>query len=161
MNYDTLFDFLLDNIKTLFYPEEWIQLDLTLSKSELISILMIDRYGEITMSEVSAHILVPMSTATGIMDRLVKKGLAKRVRSESDRRTVVIRLTDQGQELIREFKNKLDLYLGKINNVLSEEEKSAAIHIFTKVVKAIGDQTDRSENEKDSDSGTMKKIEID
>ena len=99
MNFDDLYDLFLGNIKKIFYPQDWIDLDLSFSKSELLTILYLDRYEGIIMSQIAEYINVSMSTATGIVERLVNKGYLQRERSESDRRIVVIQLTDKGKSL--------------------------------------------------------------
>ena len=39
--------------------------------------LFVDRYEEIIMSRIAEYINVPMSTATGIVERLVKKVISR------------------------------------------------------------------------------------
>lgn len=56
------------------------------------------RRDAITMSELSRLLLVSNGNATAVVDRLEKDGLVKRGSSESDRRTVYVSLTDQGQK---------------------------------------------------------------
>src|SRR5690554_617089 len=104
MNFEGFYDLLLDNLKKLLYPQDWIDLDLSFSKSELLALLFVDRYEEIIMSRIAEYINVPMSTATGIVERLVKKGYLQRKRSEADRRIVVVTPTDKGKNLINEIK---------------------------------------------------------
>lgn len=55
--------------------------------------------GPISSAELSRKLFVTPSNITGIIDRLEKKGLVVRVRQESDRRVVLISLTDMGQKL--------------------------------------------------------------
>lgn len=54
-----------------------------------------------TCSELSAHTLVTKGTLTGVLDRLIKKGLIRREQVASDRRSVKIRLTEKGAALFR------------------------------------------------------------
>jgi DNA-binding MarR family transcriptional regulator len=51
-------------------------------------------------ADISAELAVAPSTGTRMCDRLVRKGLARRTRSASDRREVRIRLTPEGRELV-------------------------------------------------------------
>jgi len=43
------------------------------------------------------------ATTSGIVDRLEKRGLAKRERSSADRRTVLVKLTDPGKETLKKI----------------------------------------------------------
>lgn len=152
-----MIDFAFNNLKQLIFPEEWLAIDRQVTKFELLTLILIDRHGQIIMSQMSDFLSVPMSTATGIMDRLVKKGLVQRTRDESDRRTVVITLTEEGQRLINQIKNRLSGYIRKISDVLTAEERQLLLGIITKIVSAL--------QEKQPDTGEepaapLKKIDI-
>ena len=54
-----------------------------------------------TCSELSAHTLVTKGTLTGVLDRLVAKGLIRRDSVKGDRRCVKIRLTEKGDTMFR------------------------------------------------------------
>ncbi|HBW34775.1 MarR family winged helix-turn-helix transcriptional regulator [Desulfosporosinus sp. BICA1-9] len=130
-------DLVLDNLRKVFYPEEWIQLDLAVSKTELLAMLIVDRYGEVIMSQISDYINAPLSTTTGLVNRLVKNGYLQRERSEEDRRIVAIRLTDKGKSMMTEVKESIGSYLERINTVLSTEERQTLLKIFMKIVDAL------------------------
>lgn len=134
---EKVLDLVLDNLRKVFYPEEWIQLDLTVSKTELLAMLIVDRYGEVIMSQISDYINSPLSTTTGLVNRLVKNGYLQRERSDEDRRIVAIQLTEQGKCLITEVKESIGTYLERINAVLSSEERQLLFKIFMKVIDAL------------------------
>ena len=48
--YEDLFGLVFDNLKRIVFPEEWLAIDIEMSKQELFTIMMIDRFGEITMA---------------------------------------------------------------------------------------------------------------
>jgi MarR family transcriptional regulator, 2-MHQ and catechol-resistance regulon repressor len=54
-----------------------------------------------TCSELSAHTLVTKGTLTGVLDRLMAKGLIRRDSVKGDRRCVKIRLTEKGDTMYR------------------------------------------------------------
>ncbi|GMK37135.1 MarR family transcriptional regulator [Paenibacillus sp. CCS19] len=54
----------------------------------------------IGLSELAEQIYSNNSTASGIIDRLVKADLVKRERPDTDRRAISLTLTPQGEELI-------------------------------------------------------------
>ncbi|KUO70025.1 MAG: TrmB family transcriptional regulator [Desulfosporosinus sp. BRH_c37] len=137
MEQEKIIDLVLDNLRKVFYPEEWIQLDLTVSKTELLAMLIVDRYGEVIMSQISDYINAPLSTTTGLVNRLVKNGYLQRERSDEDRRIVAIQLTDQGRSMMTEVKASIGSYLERINAVLSTEERQALFQIFLKIVDAL------------------------
>jgi len=159
LDFERLYDLFLENIKKLLYPQDWVDLDLSFSKSELLALLFVDRYEEIIMSRVAEYINVSMSTATGIVERLVKKGYLQRKRSEADRRIVVVKLTDNGESLINEIKEVIFYYLRVITESLSEEEKELLGRIFIKIIETLNKVT-RDEQETKSEETGIKKIEI-
>jgi DNA-binding MarR family transcriptional regulator len=53
-----------------------------------------------TVGEIAGHLLIRHHSAVGLADRLVQRGLVKRVRGAGDRRQVRIRLTAQGKKTI-------------------------------------------------------------
>jgi MarR family transcriptional regulator, organic hydroperoxide resistance regulator len=62
----------------------------------------IQRNGEMTMSQLADMLNVSDSNATGLVDRLEERGLIVRDRVPEDRRVVVVKATDAGQELLSE-----------------------------------------------------------
>jgi len=156
--YDGLLKLMIDNLRKLFYPEEWIGIDLAISKTELFVLLLVDQNGEVIMSQIADSINVPMSTATGIVDRLVKSRYLKRERSEADRRIVLIGLTDKGRALVEEFKGVIFKYIGMINEALTDEERQFLFKLFRKIVDVIGNQ--HVENIEEPGQNRIKKIEI-
>ncbi len=159
LEYNELFDLLFSNIKKLVYPEEWINLDFAFSKSEIFAMLLVDRNGEVIMSQMSSYINIPMSTATGIVDRLVKNGFMKRERSESDRRIVTIRLTDRGKEIVEGFKSFVMERVRAVNEHLTEDERGMLYNIFIKVIEILNKKNEDAE-EIDSSREAIRKIEI-
>lgn len=59
------------------------------------------------MGELAAQAGVAAPTATRALDALVRRGLAVREASPSDRRVVVVRLTSQGEQAVRDKRTAL------------------------------------------------------
>jgi DNA-binding MarR family transcriptional regulator len=55
--------------------------------------------GPCRMSVIARELNVTLSTATGILDKLVKKGYVSRCSDAEDRRVVTIQLSETGTEL--------------------------------------------------------------
>ncbi len=95
------------------------------SKRDFGLLVMLGKNGEMIMREVAEFLQVPMSTATGIVDKLIEKGLVIRDYSSEDRRIVIIRLSKEGQSIYNLLKTKLFEY-GKVllaNFDVVEKEK--------------------------------------
>lgn len=70
---------------------------LSLDQWRVLDVLA-DRRGH-PMSEIAGHIMVPGPTLTKIVDRLVDTATVYRLVDESDRRRVLVFLSDRGREL--------------------------------------------------------------
>lgn len=70
-----------------------------LTAPQLACLRHLIRHGPRSAGELAAGISLSQATVTGILDRLEKKGLVERHRSEEDRRRVVVALTPAGREL--------------------------------------------------------------
>ncbi len=83
---------------TPIVPAEWLSSDITVAQLRMLLLLYTE--GPSRMSAVASHLEVALSTATGVMDNLVNKGLVERGALPEDRRVVICHLSAQGQELV-------------------------------------------------------------
>lgn len=76
---------------------DWLNMDLTMPQLKIIFLLY--WHKRIRMSEL-AHLLTKnISTATGVVDRLVEHKLVKREEDPEDRRVVIVTITSEGNRL--------------------------------------------------------------
>jgi homoprotocatechuate degradation regulator HpaR len=85
-------DAIMPEYRNLFY-----KYDLTEQQWRILRVLWTE--NNITVAQLSKITLLPAPSLVGILDRLVKKNLLIRNRSDKDRRQVQISLTTKGQEL--------------------------------------------------------------
>ncbi|AHC52604.1 hypothetical protein SUSAZ_09130 [Sulfolobus acidocaldarius SUSAZ] len=78
---------------------------------------------------------VSKSAITYAVDRLEKKGYVVRVRSEMDRRSITLQITDQGKQLLKRTQAIYMTLVRKKLSVLSEEELNMLLNIATKLVE--------------------------
>lgn len=72
--------------------------DVTLPQFRALVVLAVR--GSQRSVDIAEELKVNPSTGTRMLDRLIRKGLVRRVRSTSDRRVVRIRLTREGHEVV-------------------------------------------------------------
>ena len=72
-----------------------------LTTSQFDVIVTLGDTDGMTCSELSAATLVTKGTLTGVLDRLVAKGLIRRESVDSDRRQIRIQLTEKGDAVFR------------------------------------------------------------
>lgn len=93
---------------------------LTLPQMHTIEILGV--HGKMRMKELASRMGVTTGTLTVLADRLQKKKLIERIPHETDRRSILVGLTPEGEEHFAEH-HELHLRLTEeLASVLSEEE---------------------------------------
>ena len=98
-----------------------------LSPSEMHTLVAIGRHAPKTMSTVAAELLINVSTLSIGVNKLVKKGFVQRIRTEEDRRVVMISLTEKG---IRALEQHEKFYFDMVEHAsagMSDEEKQLFI----------------------------------
>jgi DNA-binding MarR family transcriptional regulator len=135
-------DRLLDLILTgglrppLFHPDV-LALDRQLPRSEMLALLLLQRHGERTMSELAERLGAPLSTASGIGERLARRGLVQRQRAPADRRVVVVRLTRKGETAAGKLHAHIDGLMRRVAGALTEQELAQLLALLTKVSAAF------------------------
>lgn len=103
---DTVLDQMLMSMRRIMRASDlhsnFIKRTSGLTSPQLLLLKAIDRCGDATIGELSEQICLSQATATTILDRLEKAGLARRVRSEVDKRKVHVELTDAGREILED-----------------------------------------------------------
>ena len=120
----------------LFHPDV-LALDRQLPRSEMLALLLLQRHGERTMSELAENLGAPLSTASGIGERLARRGLVHRQRRPEDRRVVVVRLTRKGETAAGKLREQFDGVLRRVAGALTEEELAQLLALLAKVSAAF------------------------
>jgi DNA-binding MarR family transcriptional regulator len=100
---DEVVDRILQGISDIFREvlplahKELLEMDLTAPQLKVVLLLYL--YGSTRMSELAGSLGVTLATATGIMDRLVERGLVTRENQPNDRRVVMCKLSENGLEM--------------------------------------------------------------
>lgn len=121
-------EILVDLFKNILDIEEQALKDrgiADLSMNEMHTLEAIGYESIKTMSETAEILKITLGTLTTSINRLVKKGYVRRLQDEKDRRIVLIKLTDSGQEA---FKTHEDFHMEMIAKMLMdlnlEEDKA-------------------------------------
>ncbi len=69
------------------------------SAAQINCLLALYENGPLPPSQIAKYVMVNSSTVTGIIDRLEKKDLVKRLRISKDRRVITVELTKNGKIL--------------------------------------------------------------
>ncbi|MFX3625574.1 MAG: MarR family winged helix-turn-helix transcriptional regulator [Ectobacillus sp.] len=85
-------------------------------------------------SQIAYEVNVTSSHITAVTDRLVKKGLVLRKRSDSDRRIVYLEITEKGQEVAEKLENLRNQYYAEKFADWSDEEMKMVLELFERVL---------------------------
>lgn len=89
------------------------------------------------MNELVTKMQISFSTATGMIDRLLKHGLVKRHRGESDRRTVLVAVTAKGKRIINEVYAQKKEGIVNLFGRLTKEDRTLYLDILNKLVMKL------------------------
>ena len=97
----------------------------------------LSRQRECSMRELADYMKMGVSSVTGMIDRLVKQGLANRRRTEKDRRLVYVDLTAKGRKIVKEILGERRETTLNLFESLSAEERLTYLCILEKLVKKL------------------------
>jgi len=108
---------------------------LDFSPPEMRGLMVLGRSGKTVMSDFAKGVGVPLSTATRIANRLVKKGIVVRERSDADRRIVEVDLSPIGYEYKAKFHAKRMKLTQKLLAPLSDEERETLLFLMERALR--------------------------
>lgn len=89
------------------------------------------------MNELATYMKLKFSSATGLIDRMVKHQLVKRVRSETDRRVVFISITSKGKKILQEIYKQKRNGIMRLFGRLGSEDRMEYMNLIEKLVKDL------------------------
>lgn len=133
-----------DKISKVFVSMESFVGDINLSKPELLTLESISKQKGLIMSTLAKELSVGFSTATGIVDRLIKKKLVIRERNHGDRRIVKVSLSQRGKEIASAYREQKKKIFKKMIEMLTESEQVSFLAVLEKIANKM--QKRRDEN---------------
>lgn len=104
-----------------------------LTAPQILLLQTIKSKPNVTIGTIAAEISLSQATVTTILDRLEKRGLVCRQRSNSDRRKVNVHLTPAGEEAILQAPTPLQEHFIQRFNALEEWEQHMIIGSLQRV----------------------------
>lgn len=97
-----------------------------LSVVQLRALTVLHRRGQANLGELAAEMGVTVSTTSRLVDRLVTAGLVDRRVAEHTRREIALRLTRQGQSVLRRYDNFRLVLLHECLEAMPEDQREVA-----------------------------------
>lgn len=126
-----------DNLRKVFASTDGFTCDAGLSEHEFLALESVSDQKELTMSKLAKNLNIGLSTATGIIDRLIKRKLVIRERNPDDRRIVKVLLSKKGYKIMSSHKEQERKSLKKMMGFLTESEQKNFILIMEKMANKM------------------------
>lgn len=114
--------------------------DLTFSQWTVL--MGLREWRETTSAEMARNICHDAGSLTRILDQLETRGLVTRLRSETDRRAVVLTLTPQGRETMEKLMPRVVHFWNGLLAEFNHAEIKTLIGLLTRLVAAAGGTRD-------------------
>ena len=109
------------------FPEEWLSSDLTVAQLRVLLTLRTE--GPVKMSGIASNAGTALSTATGIVDNLIKKSLVIRDTDPNDRRVVICKLSPEGKKIMDKLWEMGQLQIKKLLDGLNLKQLGDAAKV--------------------------------
>jgi DNA-binding MarR family transcriptional regulator len=122
-------------VKNLRIPRllENVRPNLGISQTLVLHALERAPGNSVSMGDLADEVGVSVPTTTGLVDRLARERLVERRPHPSDRRIVLVGLTDEGRQVARRAAAYLAEMMGKLLVDLEAGEREGLAHAFERV----------------------------
>ena len=117
------------------------EFDSTLPRFDVLAALSREQ-AWVTMSELTAHLLVSNGNVTGLVNRLVEDGLIARQVDPEDRRSQLVMLSPAGRAAFRDMAAAHEGLVDSFFAQLSDEEMAALLRLTEKLNQTLHRQDD-------------------
>ena len=92
--------------------------------------------GPLAPSIIAGRLMITTGSMTSLLDTLERRGLVRREPHPSDRRQLLVHLTDEGQVLVDAFLPEIVAVQTALVGGLSEADRAAAVHLTERLAEA-------------------------
>lgn len=107
---------------------------LDLTYTQYIAMMVLWEEKEITVKALGQRLYLDSGTLTPLLKKLEQKGYVQRIRSKDDERNLIIRLTDEGEQL-KQTAVEIPSQMGKCVCLSTEEAQT----LYSLLYKMLGD----------------------
>lgn len=120
---------------------EWNKrLDRLVSGSQAMILWRLEALGSQNVSTLAESLRITPGAVTGLSDKLISSGYAIRTRDDIDRRIVYLEITDEGREVLKQFRVEIKSVVEHFFSGLPVEDINHLIRIYQHVLKNISTQ---------------------
>ncbi|GIP01070.1 MarR family transcriptional regulator [Paenibacillus sp. FSL W8-0187] len=108
-----------------------------LGRTQYTALEMLHEQGALRLSDLADSIHVTCGAVTGISDKLIEGGFARRIRDTADRRVIHLEITPLGRELIEQLANKRAELSDLLYGFLTDEEVKQLSVLYRKILTNV------------------------
>src|SRR5699024_8802504 len=101
------------------------------------ALLRLAEQGEVTAGELARAADLTPASVTAMLDHLERDGVVQRRRSETDRRVVLVALTEQGRALVAEKSARWAAHWRETLGDVGDQELAAAARVMRRVAAML------------------------
>ncbi len=109
----------------------------SINTAQCHTLVEIGRTRDSMLKDLAATLRIDVSTASKVVEELVKKGLVIREASKLDRRSVQINLSDKGIQIFKQIENDMDLIFNEIFEYIDPVEHDVIIKSISLYNQAV------------------------
>lgn len=130
---DVMRKLFVHHMRGLSFPAD--ETDLT--RAQMATLSQIGRAGRATMGSLAEDLSVAPGTLTGVVDRLIEKGLVERERNPEDRRKVMVGLTGEGEKVFARQQEGAARFSDMLFRLLTPDESRTLLQLMEKLVGGL------------------------
>ncbi len=110
--------------------------DMSLTLAQLKAIYVVAAAGSLSMGALTERLGTALSTTSGTVDRLVRRGLLERAEDPADRRQVIVRATDDALEHIEHLS---ELGRARMRDLLLRLPSDSDVETIERAIRLLTD----------------------
>ena len=103
----------------------------------LFACLMVEHHGPKRLTDLAQHLHLPLSTVSGLSDRLVALGFLQRAANPNDRRSVVLQATERTSTVAEDLRRAAAARLGTFLAAMDPETLEGLVAGLTALVESV------------------------
>ncbi|MFN7160097.1 MAG: MarR family winged helix-turn-helix transcriptional regulator [Candidatus Gracilibacteria bacterium] len=108
-----------------------------LTMQQFQAILFVQCKKRVSMREVAEEMKVTPATATSLVEKLVRKGLLKRIILPENRRSVYITLSEHAEQHFEQMMEKKLYALSKVFSKMTEKDREDLLRVLTNLSEIV------------------------
>ncbi|AYQ24177.1 TPA: MarR family transcriptional regulator [Enterococcus faecalis] len=121
------------NVNALDKKTSQLAAEYNLTFSQFMVLEALYSKGDMSVGEVRKRILSSVGTIPLIVNNLVKRNYIERLSDEKDRRVCILRLTQEGRDVISKVAPKNEEMVVESMKILNQKEKEKLVYLLKKI----------------------------